>query len=290
MRVNLDIQALRVFIKISELRSFTRAAEALYVTQPAISQQIRRLEESLEAQLFIRDNKQALLTLEGEKLLKYAREIVTSNDKIGEIFGEKPIKQTVTIGMPEHFCEQVLPQIISGMASLLPSIQLIVKVARSVFLSELVNDGKVDVGLIIDEMEHMPETIWHSLAVTWFSSENLSLTQEGHIPLALFKAPCGFRSLAIRKLEESGIRWQCAYESEDLISLRSAVQAGVGITVLPDLSDSKGLRKLDNSETLPQLPKFAVGLKQRDGWNPPYKQDLINIIRSVWTSEKNLQA
>ncbi|APQ11039.1 hypothetical protein BJP27_05830 [Pseudomonas oryzihabitans] len=288
MRVNLDIQSLRIFIKISELRSFTRAAEALYVTQPAISQHIRRLEESLGVQLFSRDNKQALLTLEGEKLLKYAREIVISNDRVGEIFGEKPLKETVTIGMPEHFCEQVLPQIISGMASQMPSIQIIVKVARSVLLSELVNDGKVDVGLIIDEMDHMPETIWHSLAVTWFSSENLSLTQKGEVPLALFKAPCGFRSLAIRRLEESGIRWQCAYESEDLISLRSAVQAGLGITVLPYLSELNGLKKLDNIEALPPLPQFAVGLKQRDGWNPPYKQDLINIIRSVWTEEKIL--
>jgi len=289
MRANLDIQSLRSFIKISELRNFTRAAEALYVTQPAISQQIRRLEDTLGAQLFIRDSKQALLTLEGERLLKYAREIVDSNDKVADIFSEKLSKETVIVGMPEHFCEQLLPQIISGIASQIPSIQIIVKVARSALLSEIINDGKVDVGLIIDEMEHMPGTIWHSLAVTWFSSENFSLTQKGDIPLALFKAPCGFRSLAIRRLEESGIRWQCAYESEDLISLRSAVQAGLGITVLPYLSELKGLKSLDNIDTLPPLPKFAVGLKQRDGWNPHYKQDLINIIRSVWTSEKAFQ-
>jgi len=289
MRVNLDIQSLRSFIKISELRNFTRAAEALYVNQPAISQQIRRFEETLGAQLFIRDSKQALLTLEGERLLKYAREIVDSNDKVADIFSEKPSKETVIVGMPEHFCEQLLPQIISGIVSQIPSIQIIVKVARSALLSEIINDGKVDVGLIIDEMEHMPETIWHPLAVTWFSSENFSLAQKGDIPLALFKAPCGFRSLAIRRLEESGLRWQCAYESEDLILLRSAVQAGLGITVLPYLSELKGLKRLDNIDTLPPLPKFAVGLKQRDGWNPHYKQDLINTIRSVWTSEKAFQ-
>lgn len=282
MRVNLDVQSLRGFIKVGELRNFTRAAEMLNMTQPAISQQIRRLEELLSVELFVRDNKQALLTLEGEKLLKYAKEIVSANDKVGELFSSRESRDVVTLGMPEHFCEMVLPKIISVMATRFPSVQIVVKVARSVLLSEAVNDGKIDIGLIIDEVDRMPETIWHALSVMWFSSEKLDLAHKSDVPLALFKAPCGFRSLAIRSLEENGIGWQCAYESEDLMSLRSAVQAGIGVTVLPYLSEVKGLRRLDSGSDLPALPQFAVGLKQRDGWNPPYKRDLIDFIRNVW--------
>lgn len=66
MRVNLDIQSLRSFIKVAEVNNFTRAAELINLTQPAISQQIRRLEELLEQPLFIRENKQVLLNLKAK--------------------------------------------------------------------------------------------------------------------------------------------------------------------------------------------------------------------------------
>jgi DNA-binding transcriptional LysR family regulator len=86
MRVNLDIQSLRSFLKVAELGSFTRAAQALSLTQPAISQQIRRLEELLGVELFARDNRQVLLTLEGERLTSYAQQMVSVNDKVGSLF------------------------------------------------------------------------------------------------------------------------------------------------------------------------------------------------------------
>jgi DNA-binding transcriptional LysR family regulator len=172
------------------------------------------------------------------------------------------------------------------MAFRFPNVQIVVKVARSVLLSEAVDEGKVDIGLIIDEIDRMPETIWQTLSVKWFSSENQNYLDMRNIPLALFKPPCGFRSLAIRSLDESGIGWRCAYESEDLMSLRSAVQAGAGITVLPYLTEVKGLRSLETVADFPKLPQFGVGLKQREGWNPPFKDSVIELIHNAWTREQ----
>lgn len=286
MRVNLDVQSLRSFIKVGETKNFTRAAEALNLTQPAISQQVKRLEDLLGVELFARENRQVLLTLEGEKLLSYAKDIVNCNDKVGRLFERVEKRETIIVGMPEHFCERVLPKIISNMATHFPAIQMVVKVARSGLLLDAVSEGKIDLCLMIDELKKMDERPWHTLSVRWFAGDSADMIDKAHdIPLALFKPPCGFRSLAIRSLEECGIKWHCVYESEDLMSLRSAVQAGVGITLLPFVAQVSGLKSLEGISRLPVLPQFAVVPRERAGWNPVYRSEVLELIRSVWISE-----
>lgn len=286
MRVNLDIQSLRSFLKVAEQGSFTRAAQALSLTQPAISQQIRRLEDLLGVALFARDNRQVLLTLEGERLTGYAQQIVCINDNVGDLFDVSRTQESVTLGIPEYFSEQILQRVIPVMALELPSVRIVVKVARSMLLKEAFNEGQIDIGLMIDELPNVVGTPLHSLSLMWLGGERAVAPSEGQeVSLVLFKAPCVFRSLAIRRLEESGIRWRCVYESEDLMSLRSAVQAGIGVTLLPSFAQVQGLSSLEALAHLPALPGFGVELKQRAGWGPWYKPQLLAIIEAAWREE-----
>ena len=286
MRVNLDIQSLRSFLKVAELGSFTRAAQALSLTQPAISQQIRRLEDLLGVALFARDNRQVLLTLEGERLTGYAQQLVCINDNVGDLFDVSRTQESVTLGIPEYFSEQILQRVIPVMALELPSVRIVVKVARSMLLKEAFNEGQIDIGLMIDELPNVVGTPLHSLSLMWLGGERAVAPSEGQeVSLVLFKAPCVFRSLAIRRLEESGIRWRCVYESEDLMSLRSAVQAGIGVTLLPSFAQAQGLSSLEALAHLPALPGFGVELKQRAGWGPWYKPQLLAIIEAAWREE-----
>ena len=286
MRVNLDIQSLRSFLKVAELGSFTRAAQALSLTQPAISQQIRRLEDLLGVALFARDNRQVLLTLEGERLTGYAQQIVCINDNVGDLFDVSRTQESVTLGIPEYFSKQILQRVIPVMALELPSVRIVVKVARSMLLKEAFNEGQIDIGLMIDELPNVVGTPLHSLSLMWLGGERAVAPSEGQeVSLVLFKAPCVFRSLAIRRLEESGIRWRCVYESEDLMSLRSAVQAGIGVTLLPSFAQAQSLSSLEALAHLPALPGFGVELKQRAGWGPWYKPQLLAIIEAAWREE-----
>lgn len=282
MKINLDIQSVRSFVKVAELGSFTRASNILNLTQPAISQQIRRMEELLGVELFSRSNKSIFLTLDGEKLLNYAHDLIAVNDKVGTLFAADQHKAVVTMGLPEHFCESILPQIISSMTAALPHVQLVVKVARSALLNESVDNGTIDLGLVIEEAERVQEVPWQNIAVSWYASEQLDVSRDNLVSLVLFRPPCGFRSLAISSLEKSGIEWRCVYESEDLMSLRSAVAAGAGVTLLPVISDLRGLKPIQLSGDLQELPKFSVALRQRPGWNPSFKKALISIVRDIW--------
>lgn len=286
MRVNLDIQSLRSFLKVAQLGSFTRAAEALALTQPAISQQVRRLEELLGGGLFVRDNRQVLLTLEGERLIGYAQQILEVNDKVGGLFDVSRTQESVMLGIPEYFSEEILQRVIAALAVELPSVRIGVKVARSLVLAQAFNEGGIDIGLMIDELPKVAGEPLHTLSLKWLGGEHGVMPAQGQeVLLALFKAPCLFRSLAIRRLEESGIRWRCVYESEDLVSLRSAVQAGVGVTLLPWFAQGQGLKKLEPIGFLPELPRFGVELRQRVGWQPWYRSQLLTIIENAWRAE-----
>ena len=286
MRVNLDIQSLRSFLKVAELGSFTRAAQALSLTQPAISQQIRRLEDLLGVELFVRDNRQVLLTLEGERMTGYAQQMVSVNDKVGSLFDVSRTQESVTLGIPEYFSEEILQRVIPAVALELPAVRIVVKVARSTVLVEAFNEGRVDICLMIDELQKVAGQPLHALSLMWLGGERGSAPVAGQeVALALFKAPCVFRSLAIRRLEESGIKWRCVYECEDLMSLRSAVYAGVGVTLLPWFAQVQGLNKLDALAHLPALPGFAVELKRRMGWEPWYRPQLLAIIEAAWREE-----
>jgi len=286
MRVNLDIQSLRSFLKVAELGSFTRAAQALSLTQPAISQQIRRLEDLLGVELFACDNRQVLLTLEGERLTGYAQQMVSVNDKVGSLFDVSRTQESVTLGIPEYFSEEILQRVIPAVARELPSVRIVVKVARSMLLSEAFSEGQIDIGLMIDELPKVAGVPLHALSLMWLGGECAAAPAAGQeVSLALFKAPCIFRSLAIRRLEESGTRWRCVYESEDLRSLRSAVQAGVGVTLLPWFAQVPGLKNVQALAHLPALPGFGVELKQRSSWEPWYKPQLLSIIEAAWREE-----
>lgn len=286
MRVNLDIQSLRSFLKVAELGSFTRAAQALSLTQPAISQQIRRLEDLLGVELFARDNRQVLLTLEGERLTGYAQQMVSVNDKVGSLFDISRNQESVTLGIPEYFSEEILQRVIPAVALELPAVRFVVKVARSAVLADAFNEGRLDICLMIDELQKVAGQPLHELSLVWLGGERgAALVAGQEVALALFKAPCVFRSLAIRRLEESGVKWRCVYECEDLMSLRSAVHAGLGVTLLPWFAQVQGLNKLDTLEHLPALPGFGVELKQRVGWEPWYRPQLLAIIEAAWREE-----
>ncbi|EMH4161570.1 LysR family transcriptional regulator [Pluralibacter gergoviae] len=266
------------------MKSFTRAAEFLNITQPTISQQIKRLEDILNVSLFFRDNKKITLTSDGELLLSHAKEMLALNDKVSRLFKKETIVDTFVLGVPEHFCEVALPKIISRIAEEFPFLQIVVKVTRSALLLEAVNQGKIDVCIVIDESNSMLDDVWNSLSIRWFISDGVKINND-YVPLALFKAPCEFRSLAIKKLEENNIKWRCSYESEDLVSLKTAVKAGIGVTVLPFVSDVDGVNSYDEFDFFPKLPVFSVGIKQRKEWNPIYKNKIIDVIRNSWSNQ-----
>lgn len=282
-RVNFDTQLLRSFIAVVDAGSFVAASEQLNMTQPAMSQQMKRLEDQLDAPIFHRDGRKLALTSQGETLLSYARRIIQLNDEIGEELGLGSKNEVVHIGMPEHFSESLLPILIAEAHREFPHIQLVVKVARSQVLADSVTEGRLNMALLLGPQPTNDHTPHQPVPLHWIRSSAFDMDlASGIVPLVLFRSPCGFRNIATQALESAGLRWRCVHEGEDLATLRAAVLANIGITALPMVRDYAGLSTIEAAPLLPHLPDVAFALRRHPKWRSKASDGLSELVGRVW--------
>jgi DNA-binding transcriptional LysR family regulator len=173
---NIDTQLMRSFITINDAGGFARAAEILHMTQPAISQQMRRLEELVGQPLFERHGRLMLLNMHGETLLGYARQIVALNDEaIRRLSDVKRERETVILGMPEHFSDTALHLIIAEAAHQLPNIRLVVKSGTTQRLIDGLEQGKIDLALTLSEAGSGQGQVLQKIPVAWISGDSYQL-------------------------------------------------------------------------------------------------------------------
>ena len=130
----LDSEVLRTFVTIAESGSFTRAAQQLFRTPSALSMQIKRLEEILGQNLFVREARQVRLTAEGEVLLGYSRRLLKLNAEAVTQFLAPALEGRVGLGITDDVVWRVLPTVLAQFARSHPAVQVDVIVGRSVEL------------------------------------------------------------------------------------------------------------------------------------------------------------
>ncbi len=280
---NIDTQLLRSFITINDAGGFAKAADVLHMTQPAISQQIRRLEDMVGTPLFQRQGRQMRLTAQGESLLGYARRIVSLNDEaMLHLGGMKRPRETVTLGMTEHFLDSFLHQIIAESARRFPEIRLIVRTGTSARLLSGMEQGEIDLALTLSEAGASDASVLQTIPVAWVSGLDYRLDPSETVRLVLFTGQCMFRRLIINALETAGRVWHISYESDDLAGLRAAVRANLGITALPVQQLPDYMKALPVAPALPALPLSELSLRFRPAWNSPLIREIGALIGDMW--------
>jgi len=147
----MDIRHLTYFIEVARQHSFTKAAQALHITQPSISKMIKLLEEELDVILFYRSAKQIELTDAGEALLYQSQQIVNSfqnlTSDLADLIHSK--KGTITIGLPPMVGARFFPQIISDFTTLHPQITLTLLEVGSEKVQVGIDDNSLDIGIVM---------------------------------------------------------------------------------------------------------------------------------------------
>ncbi|MBL8573166.1 MAG: LysR family transcriptional regulator [Hyphomicrobiaceae bacterium] len=283
--INFDTQLLRSFVTAVDTGSFVAAADQLNMTQPAMSQQMRRLEDLVGQPLFRRDGRKLAVTNAGDMLIGYARQIIAINDQIPEGLGLGSRTEVVHIGMPEHFSESLLPILIARAHEHFPNVQLVVKVARSGALAEGLAEGRLQLALMLGGSPSADDVAAQAMPLQWIRAESFDPTRTGDVvPLVLFRAPCEFRQHATKALEQAGQRWHCVHEGDDLTTLRAAVRANIGVTALPVIQDYTGLKRYSDNDGLPRLPDIHVRLKRHEAWKSRSANALCGLVEQVWKS------
>lgn len=275
---NLDIGVLRSFLLIAEGRSFAETAELVGRSPSAVSLQIQRLEHDLGTQVLHRGNREVGLTLAGERLLTFARRLVGANDEAVMAFRSAADEKPLRVGTTQDFAEAALPEILRRFALEHPTTELALRIDRSTTLIAALHANEVDVVVAVRRDDPLERRILVEAPMIWIGREGDEAGAERSVPLVLFEPPCSFRSAAIEALAAAGRVHKIAVTSPSLSGLRSAVEAGLGITVRTRHLLGPGVTDVGTSRSLPPLPKVTFSLYARtDGGPWPGRDDFAEL-------------
>lgn len=262
----LDLDLLRAFVTIADTGSFTRAGDRLGRTQSTISLQIRRLEDMLGRPVLARSPRALALTRDGERLLGHARELLRLNDAALAQWFEPDMAGTVRLGVPEDFATAHLPTVLAAFMRAHPLVELEVTCDLTLNLLDRFHDGAFDLVLVKREPSAPLEgvRVWRETLV-WVARDERAASGLAHVPLVVSPEPCVYRKRAIAALDAAGRGWRVAYTSTSLAGARSAVNAGLGITVLPREMVPDYLVALPVDGDLPMLHDTEIALIEAPG-------------------------
>jgi DNA-binding transcriptional LysR family regulator len=264
MRVrNIDTDLLRTFVTLVDLGGFTRAGEALGRSQPAISLQMKRLEEAIGATLLRRDARELGLTIEGETLLGYARRILRLHDEALAAVGRASDGAEVRLGIPNDFAALLLPRVLAHFAEENVDARVSLTCELSHVLLDRLAQGALDVVVAMHREPVAPPAAmlraWTERLV-WVGTADTRLPDGTPIPLVAYPDGCAYRMAMLRALNLAERPWRLVLDSPSLGAIEAAVQAGLGVTVMAERTVPPGLAALPRSCGLPGLADMVVGL------------------------------
>jgi len=241
--VDLDPAHLRSFLAIVRFGGYHRAADALHLTQPAVSRHIRRLEEQLGEPLFARRGRGVQLTLFGERAAAELADVLGAHDRaVTRLERGRGDAGPFVLGMIENLVDPVLPDLLGVVREQLAGRPVQLRVDRSLELVERLRRGEVDAAVVIDPGDTPSALEIGRLTLRWWATPALAAAPAllEPFPLVAYDPPCGLRDLAYARLHELGIEPTLTAESAHLTGVQGAVRNGLGYALLAAGAD--GLR------------------------------------------------
>ena len=277
---DIDTALLRAFLLLAETRSFTRTAERLGRTQPAVTLQLRRLEEAFGGRLLARDRRRVMLTREGEALLPIAREVIALVEQAAERIAGPLASGEVHFGSPEDFATAFLPAILARFVESHPAVRLSTACELTRRLIEGIEAAAYDLVVIKQAPGRIhpgARPVWRE-GLVWVGAEGAHPPpREVPLRLVLSPAPCVYRERATEALGAAGRGFEVVYTSPSLAGAAAAVRAGLGLTVLPRTLVPPGLAPLPARAGLPPLEETVICLLLRAG-APPAAEALARAV------------
>ena len=149
--INLPTDLLRTFVTVVEVKGFTRAADILGRTQPAISLQVQRLEQLIGHKLILRVGKNVSLTEQGESLTLYARQILRLNDIAIARFEPRNKGEVIRVGLPLDYAVNLLQEKLTEIIIKHPDLRIEIRCDLSRNLIELLQKNEIDIAVALFE-------------------------------------------------------------------------------------------------------------------------------------------
>jgi len=289
----MELRHLKTFQLAAKHLNFTKAAQQLNFSQPAVTAQIQALEQELKQQLFIRIGKKTFLTPAGELLKTYTDEIFATIDKLETAFSELLQPQgNVTIAAAESYCTNYFPYVIPEYLKHYPDVHIKLISHNSNEVIEGIESNKYDIGIIAGEVcksgitniviaeEDMVLVIAKDLHALYPEDELLS-----HFPLLKYQASSHFESMMQKYLSQTKLPTKQVLEFSSLDTIKKSALNKVGVALL---SSDFVKREIRNEELVPILVNHnSVKVKtsiiaREEKANLVTIRSLMDVIQSIW--------
>jgi DNA-binding transcriptional LysR family regulator len=281
MNRTLDIAPLRSFVAVADAGGFQRAADALHLSQGAVSQHVRRLEAAIGRPLVERRGRGSRFTADGEKLLSLARSILALHDEGLRSFDDEA-RGTIVIGSTEHAAAQLLPHLASALSNSAPRYGVKFRIDRGTKLRESFATGRIDLALLIGPSDDPRATEVGDLALNWYAAPGWTPRRGEPLPVVAFDHPCALRDRALVTLSQHSIPVAIAAEANQLAGVQAAVSAGVGVALLATLGQTpEGLVPRND---LPRPKPLPLTLWSHQSVAPGVTERVAGALRRLLTT------
>lgn len=257
----LDLDAVQAFVRIAELGSFTRAAEAAETTQSAVSLKLKRLEERLGCRLVERTPRHVQLSARGAAFLHHARELLEVHDRAFAEFAEA--RQRLTIGISDHVAGPELPALIARMNAQDSQLLIEIRIGSSGDLLQCFDRRELDAAITRVDVGRSDGEILTEEKFAWYAAPSWQHRAGESLPVATMPEPCGVRAMAAQFLDEAGVPWTEVFVGGGVAAVSAAVIAGLGIAALARRMVPLGAVDVGPKLGLPDLPRLPVLLHTR---------------------------
>jgi DNA-binding transcriptional LysR family regulator len=281
---NLPMDVLRSFVTVAEFGSYTQASELLSRSQPAVSMQIKRLEELLDHSLFQRVDQKLKLTHEGEHLFSLARQILALNDEAVSTLVKPSLSGNIRFGIPSEFATTLLPKIVGRFSQNYPTVSLDVSCDLSINLLSSKKEREFDLILALnDDLVSNKSDRVRTDELVWVTKNIHNAQSQSPVPLIAAQTGCIYRKRAIEKLNKAKQSWRIVYTIPDLSGIQSAIEEGLGVTVLAKSTVPDNLQIIKPGKKFPRLGKIAIHLINKAGKSDEAVTRLMEYVKISMT-------
>lgn len=258
---NLPTDLLRTFITVTDLGGYTRAGEALNRTQPAVSLQMKRLEDLVGEKLLVHDGRTVNLTSAGTLLAGFARQILQLNDEAMARFRPVELAGRLRIGLPTDYAVAYLQNTVTDFVRDNSAVDMEMHCDVSRRLLDDLHADRLDLAVALIDSADARYLVraWEEQPI-WTCAVGADVYATTPVPLVTHPEGCEYRNRMVEALNRACRSWRIAYSGPGIAGLQDAVVSGLGVSALTRKTLLDGMRTLTEEQGFPPMEKIRIGL------------------------------
>ena len=281
MNRNVDVAIARAFLAVVETGSVTLAARELNLTQGAISQQLRRLEDLADHPLFLRAGRRIVPTPEGERLVSCVKQFLAANEQLIAALRQPAFEGEVRFGVPYDIIGSYAPPILRSFGQAFAGIRVSLVCKDTVVLLQELKSGAIDLALTTELGCRKGGDTLRSDRLVWTGARNGTAHSRDPLPVSLGAETCVFRPVAIAALKKACRDWQAVCEVSNMEPVRATLEADLAVAPLLNNSIPESLEIVSSGRRLPRLPMFRINLYEARHPSPAARAFADHVRRNI---------